>query len=113
MFYIADIPDFPIIRIFDECIEFIDTALKTGKILVHCAAGVSRSASVVIAYIMKKNNLSYEDASFMVRQKRPMISPKFFVQLKLWKNINFDLKGTSKDNETVNKLYKNNTTYKK
>ena len=31
-------------------------------IIVHCYAGVSRSSSFVIAYIMQKYNKSYQEA---------------------------------------------------
>ena len=42
-----------IIQYFKECILFID---GNDKVFVHCAAGMSRSPTVVIAYIMWKNN---------------------------------------------------------
>jgi protein-tyrosine phosphatase len=60
----------------DNVIEKIDESLKNNKpVLVHCRAGVSRSASVVIAYLMKKYNLSFLDASNFILSKRPFISP--------------------------------------
>ena len=37
-----------------ECIEFIDNNLKYGNVLVHCMMGISRSSTIVIAYLMKK-----------------------------------------------------------
>ncbi len=62
---------------FIECIEFIEEkTVKEGKtILVHCAAGVSRSASVVIAYTMWKNQVSLKEAFATVRSKRPCVWP--------------------------------------
>lgn len=43
--------------------------------LVHCRAGKSRSASVVIAYMMKMFNMSYENAYFYVKTKRQRTEP--------------------------------------
>ncbi|KAG2391924.1 hypothetical protein C9374_013409 [Naegleria lovaniensis] len=60
----------------DECVDFIEEALKNHKtVLVHCKAGVSRSASMVIAYIMKKYNQSYENALEFVKERRPQVCP--------------------------------------
>ena len=39
---------------------------QDGNVLVHCRMGMSRSATLVIAYLMKKYNLSYEDAKCYV-----------------------------------------------
>ena len=45
---------------FNECIEFIDKCLESGgRIVVHCAAGVSRSATITIAYLMIKNKWKF------------------------------------------------------
>ena len=42
-------------------------------VYVHCKAGRSRSAAVVVAYLMLFKNLSYEDAVLLVRSRRPHI----------------------------------------
>ena len=51
---------------------------------MHCHAGVSRSASIVIAYIIRKNRLDFDDAFKMVQEKRPVVYPNkgFTKQLK-------------------------------
>lgn len=67
---------------FDETYKFIEES--KGSVYVHCAAGVSRSPTIVIAYIMKKNRKNYEETYEFVREKRPCISPNmgFVKQLK-------------------------------
>jgi protein-tyrosine phosphatase len=73
------LPDFPDSRIIDhfpEGLKFISDSQKSRRpILVHCAAGVSRSASMVIGYLMVKYNLNFESAKAMVREKRRCIWP--------------------------------------
>lgn len=56
---------------FGEICDWIDKArLEGGKVLVHCRVGVSRSATVTIAYVMKHLNLSLVDAYLIVRSRR-------------------------------------------
>lgn len=64
---------------FSEANEFISEALaknENNAVLVHCNAGISRSASFVIAYLMKKCNYkTYREALAYVRKCRPVVSP--------------------------------------
>lgn len=61
---------------FEEAFEFIDEARRNNcNILVHCQAGISRSPTITIAYIMKHSLMSYVDAYRFVKSKRPIISP--------------------------------------
>lgn len=54
-----------------------------SKVLVHCKMGVSRSASVVIAYAMKAYNWSFRKALEYVQSKRTCIKPNKHFQLQL------------------------------
>ncbi|KAM9146870.1 dual specificity protein phosphatase 8 isoform 1-T1 [Pangshura tecta] len=62
----------------DKSIEFIDKAkVSSCQVIVHCLAGISRSATIAIAYIMKTMGLSSDDAYRFVKDRRPSISPNF------------------------------------
>ena len=68
---IIELNDFPntnIIQYFVDAIKFIDES--DDKVFVHCFAGVSRSATLVIAYFMWKNKISYKESYELVRKKR-------------------------------------------
>lgn len=71
---------------FEESFKFIEES--KGNVYVHCAAGVSRSATIVIYYIMRKKNKKYEDAYQFVKERRPSIAPNigFVKQLKALEN---------------------------
>ena len=65
-----------IIHLIPNCLQFIHESLKAGKnILVHCFAGISRSATMVIAYIMVKYSLNFDSAKNLVREKRSCVWP--------------------------------------
>ena len=72
-----------IIKYFGECLNFIK---GEDKILVHCVAGSSRSATIVIAYIMWSKKMTYSKAFNFVKNKRSIIYPNtgFIEQLKLF-----------------------------
>lgn len=48
---------------------------KGGRVFVHCHAGISRSATVCIAYLMQHKKVSMTDAYKYVQSRRPIISP--------------------------------------
>jgi protein-tyrosine phosphatase len=57
---------------FDEISDLIH---KQNSVLVNCAAGISRSSTIVIAYLMKYYNLNLKDAFLYVRERRNKICP--------------------------------------
>ncbi|XP_045170245.1 dual specificity protein phosphatase 10-like [Mercenaria mercenaria] len=63
---------------FEEAGLFIDEAREAGaKVLVHCQAGVSRSATITIAFLLRHSRMSMTDAYRFVKSKRQIISPNF------------------------------------
>merc|ERR1719231_617757 len=59
-----------------------------GAVFVHCAAGISRSATVVVAFMMEHGHQSFEDALDAVRQARPQVHPNRGFQSLLMRNAN-------------------------
>ncbi|XP_054758920.2 dual specificity protein phosphatase 10-like [Lytechinus pictus] len=61
---------------FQAALEFIEEARRrNARVLVHCHAGISRSSTVVIAYVMKHMNQPMTQAYQFVKSKRPIIAP--------------------------------------
>lgn len=73
----------------EACLEFIDKARERGTILVHCMAGVSRSASVIVAYLMKIESLSVKDALSSLREVSSKVCPNkgFMEQLQMFEEM--------------------------
>ncbi len=82
---IDDDPKEDIYKHFFTAHEIISNAVFNKKnVIVHCAAGMSRSPTLVLAYLMIENKWTYEEAYNYIKAKRPNISPNigFIKQLK-------------------------------
>ena len=86
-----------IIQYFGECLNFIE---GNDKILVHCMAGASRSATIVIAYLMWKKKMDLDEALYFVQNKRFIVYPNegFREQLRLFE------KELEKNEYDINKI---------
>uniref|UniRef100_A0A7S0Q8H9 protein-tyrosine-phosphatase n=1 Tax=Coccolithus braarudii TaxID=221442 RepID=A0A7S0Q8H9_9EUKA len=61
---------------FDASYAAIEKARAAGEaVFVHCSRGVSRSASLVIAYLMKREKMSAEEARDLVLSRRAIVLP--------------------------------------
>ena len=73
---LTDLEEDSIMKILPEALAFIHAEIAAGrKVFVHCDAGVSRSGSVVTAYIMATHNIPFEEALQYVQAKRPCVGP--------------------------------------
>lgn len=71
-----DVADFPLDQHFAACLQFIQRAIREGgKILVHCHAGISRSATVVLLHLMVDSGLPLDAAFARLRAARPIVNP--------------------------------------
>ncbi len=48
---------------------------KNAKIFIHCHMGRSRSASMVIYYLMMESNVTFDNALTYLKSVRPTVSP--------------------------------------
>lgn len=115
-----DSPTENIHKIFDETYRFIDDNIKAGKnVLVNCWAGVSRSATVVLNYIIRK---MYEKGQMVspdravisalhsVRSRRPVVAPNpgFMSQLSQ-KALEYSKRGSTENfNKKMNLNFNSN-----
>jgi protein-tyrosine phosphatase len=79
-------------RYFRPTTAFIENVkAQNGKVLVHCWQGVSRSVTIIIAYLMKAEHIKYKRALQLVRQTRPEADPNshFVEQLKNYEKTLF------------------------
>ena len=84
--HLDDIPRENLFRVLEPSRIVMNRILLTNsenKILVHCMAGVSRSASVVIYYLMKNEGLTYDQALAKVRKTRSFVNPNAGFEMSL------------------------------
>ena len=108
---IDDLPSVYIKQYFEEAHNFIDQ----GRTLVHCYAGISRSATIVISYLMKRYNKTLKFAYDHCKKVRPFISPNkgFMIQLQGYENQLRELNNEENNSATQIQVYKDTPkTYK-
>ncbi|XP_074077939.1 dual specificity protein phosphatase 12 [Macrotis lagotis] len=97
-----DEPGADLLSHLDRCVAFVVRARAAGAaVLVHCHAGISRSVAVVTAYLMKTEQLSFEEAYGNLQTMKPeaKMNEGFEWQLKLYQTMGCKV-------DTSNALYK-------
>ncbi len=72
-FHVPDI-GVPNEDVLTEAVDWIDAQLADGRtVLAHCAKGRGRSATVLAAYLMREDGMSFDEASELLRSKRSLV----------------------------------------
>ena len=86
--YLLDVPEADLLSALDDCLPYLWYAEQhqRGRVLIHCQAGISRSASVVIAYLVHRFGWTVREAWERCGEARPYINPNegFVNQLDLF-----------------------------
>ncbi|XP_020101287.1 dual specificity protein phosphatase 12-like [Ananas comosus] len=98
---LRDTEDENLLDYLEVCLDFIDEGRKEGSVLVHCFAGVSRSAAIVIGYLMRTEQKSLEDALESLKESCEFVCPNdgFLDQLKMFEEMGFKV-------DTASPIYK-------
>ncbi|XP_047169174.1 protein-tyrosine-phosphatase MKP1-like [Vigna umbellata] len=74
--WLQDSPSEDITSIFYDVFDYLeDFREQGGRVFVHCCQGVSRSTSLVIAYLMWREGQSFHDAFQFVKATRGIADP--------------------------------------
>jgi atypical dual specificity phosphatase len=72
-FHVPDV-GVPDARILTDATDWMDAQLAGDRtVLVHCAKGRGRSATVLAAYLMRRDGLTFDEASELLRSKRALV----------------------------------------
>jgi len=103
---VYDAPSSDLLHHADDIVRFISTSLHHGSILVHCQRGVSRSATAIMFYLMRKERMCLGDALDACRRIRPCVNPipGFMDQLRKYEQrcIKLGVVNVKKDDDSLN-----------
>jgi dual specificity phosphatase 12 len=67
-------------------------AIPSEAVLVHCELGISRSPTVIIAYLMRRYGAKLEDIlAFVQKKQKVRPSPNFTRQLQIWEQVGYQI----------------------
>eukprot|EP01063_Lacrimia_lanifica_P030227 TRINITY_DN4773_c0_g3_i2.p1 TRINITY_DN4773_c0_g3~~TRINITY_DN4773_c0_g3_i2.p1 ORF type:complete len:648 (+),score=182.65 TRINITY_DN4773_c0_g3_i2:188-2131(+) len=72
---VEDVEEQSLVPYFNRFLEFMAAKKGTGNVLVHCFAGLSRSVTMVLCYLVKEHGMRLDDAMAHVMKVRPNVHP--------------------------------------
>ena len=85
-FSLADNSNFDLTSVLEEILSEIAKLLAKGKkILIHCKMGISRAPSIILAFMIRIQGMTYKEAFSKLQNINPKISPNFGFLLQLQK----------------------------
>jgi dual specificity phosphatase 12 len=79
-------------NLLENAIDYIEKAVADGvNIVVHCEVGISRSVTLVAAYLMRRFEWSTKKALYFIQERRPNICPNdsFQTQLEIFSHLGY------------------------
>uniref|UniRef100_A0A6G3MGC9 Protein phosphatase Slingshot homolog 3 (Trinotate prediction) n=1 Tax=Henneguya salminicola TaxID=69463 RepID=A0A6G3MGC9_HENSL len=113
---VLDRPEVEIINYFDEAYRFIEKArfikniltirINNTSVLVHCQMGISRSATIIISYLMKYYEWDAQLSLEFVKSRRPIVKPNcgFLKQIYLYEAILTSSRNRNIFNSMISKI---------
>ena len=74
-------------EVLSDSVAWIGTQIAEGRVvLIHCAKGRGRSATVLAAYLMQTEGMSFDEVEALMRHKRPLVKlqPRHRLALESW-----------------------------
>ena len=72
---------FDLMRYFPQAVNFIRNSLETTNVLVHCLAGVSRSVTLVLAYLIKFEGMTFQKSYSFVKSRRDTVTTIIIIDI--------------------------------
>ncbi len=105
---LQDVSTTDIMTHFDQVFQFLDDIRqRKGKVLVHCTIGKSRSASLVLSYLMRAEKMNLEQAHSHLIARRSLIKPNdgFMRQLMKLEHDLFEGRFTNEQQRSTSLLW--------
>jgi protein-tyrosine phosphatase len=86
---LEDDTDSSILKHIEDALEWVEKQLQTKNVLIHCHMGISRSASLVLAFLMKNFGMTLDQAFEHTASIRDTIGPNstFMKELQTYESM--------------------------